>query len=115
MPYIAFNRRTWVGQHIAARLQQRGIHVSETIEIDSLEAIENLVADGFGVSIIPQRMHAELDRHKLVRIPFGSPADQRELALVRHSGSPRPRLHDAIRAIFQNLPGTGGRASGPAG
>ena len=55
MPYIAFSRRTWVGQHIAAKLQQRGIHVTESIEIDSLEAIENLVADGFGVSIVPRR------------------------------------------------------------
>ena len=26
MPYIAFNKSTWVGQHIAARLQQRGLH-----------------------------------------------------------------------------------------
>ena len=105
MPYIAFNRRTWVGQYIAARLQQRGIHVNETIEIDSLEAIENLVAGGFGVSIVPQRMHAELDRQKLIRVPFGNPVDKRELALARHSGSPRPRLHGAIKAIFMNLPG----------
>ena len=27
LPYIAFNKRTWVGQHIAAKLQQRGIHI----------------------------------------------------------------------------------------
>ena len=58
LPYIAFNKHTWVGQHIAAKLQQRGIHIQASIEIDSLEAIENLVADGFGVSIVPLRLHA---------------------------------------------------------
>ena len=106
MPYIAFNKRTWVGQHIAARLQQRGIHVIESIEIDSLEAIENLVADGFGVSIVPQRLHARLDPNKLTRIPFGHPVDTRQLSLVKHIGKPLSRFDTAIKAIFLDLPET---------
>ena len=104
MPYIAFNRRTWVGQHIAARLQQRGIHVNEAIEIDSLPAIENLVADGFGVSIVPRLLHTRLDDSKLVQIPFCDPVDTRRLALVEHVRRPRSRIDDAIKSIFANLP-----------
>jgi DNA-binding transcriptional LysR family regulator len=104
MPYIAFNRRTWVGQHIAARLQQRGIHVNEAIEIDSLEAIENLVVKGFGVSIVPRRLHDEMDTDRLVQIPFGSPADTRQLVLVRHAARPQTSLDHAIRQIFTDLP-----------
>lgn len=106
MPYIAFNRRTWVGQHIAARLQQRGIHVNEAIEIDSLEAIENLVANGFGVSIVPRRLHASLDQASLVQRPFGDPADVRQLVLVRHAGQPGSALDAAITRIFSELPRT---------
>ena len=104
MPYIAFNRRTWVGQHIAARLQQRGIHLAESIEIDSLEAIENLVADGFGVSIVPRRLHARLDQEKLVQVPFGNPIDKRQLALVQPVGKPISRFDTAIKTIFRDLP-----------
>jgi DNA-binding transcriptional LysR family regulator len=104
LPYIAFNKRTWVGQHIAAKLQQRGIHIQATIEIDSLEAIENLVADGFGVSIVPLRLHAEVDSSKLVRIPFGRPVDTRQLTLIRHLGKPLSRLDSAIKSIFIDLP-----------
>jgi DNA-binding transcriptional LysR family regulator len=104
MPYIAFNKRTWVGQHIAARLQQRGIHPHESIEIDSLEAIENLVADGFGVSIVPRRLHAVLDPQKLVQIPFGQPVDTRQLALVQHINRPLSRFDLAIKSIFLKLP-----------
>ena len=104
MPYIAFNKATWVGQHIAARLQQRGIHVSESIEIDSLEAIENLVAAGFGVSVVPRRLHARLEREKLVQIPFGSPVDTRQLALIQHLRKPISRFDTAIKAIFVDLP-----------
>jgi len=105
LPYIAFNKRTWVGQHIAARLQQRGIHIQASIEIDSLEAIENLVADGFGVSIVPLRLHAGIRAQKLVRIPFGNPVDTRQLTLIRHRAKPRSRLDDAVKAIFVDLPG----------
>jgi DNA-binding transcriptional LysR family regulator len=105
-PYIAFNRRTWVGQHIAARLQQRGIHIQASIEIDSLEAIENLVANGFGVSIVPLRLHASLLPENLTRIPFGDPVDTRQLTLIRHLGKPPSRLDSAIKNMFLDLPGS---------
>lgn len=104
LPYIAFNKRTWVGQHIAARLQQRGIHIRPSIEIDSLEAIENLVAGGFGVSIVPQRLHAPIRADKLASIPFGDPVDTRQLTLIRLLGKPRSRLDTAVKTIFQDLP-----------
>jgi len=104
LPYISFNKRTWVGQHIAAKLQQRGIHIQAAIEIDSLEAIENLVADGFGVSIVPLRLHAADQPPRLVRIPFGNPVDTRQLTLIRHIGKPLSRLDSAIKTIFVDLP-----------
>lgn len=104
MPYIAFNPRTWVGQHIAARLQQRGIHVNDAIEIDSLEAIENLVASGFGVSIVPRRLHAPVNTARLMQLPFGSPVDSRQLVLVRHAARAQSSLDLAIRKIFTDLP-----------
>jgi len=104
LPYISFNKRTWVGQHIAAKLQQRGIHIQAAIEIDSLEAIENLVSDGFGVSIVPLRLHSGDQPPRLVRIPFGNPVDTRQLTLIRHIGKPPSRLDSAIKAIFVDLP-----------
>lgn len=104
LPYIAFNHRTWVGQHIAARLQQRGIHVSRAIEIDSLDAIENLVAKGFGVSIVPRRLHAPVDVDELVQIPFGNPVDTRQLVLASQVSRKRSSLDRAIGRIFSELP-----------
>ena len=104
MPYIAFSRRTWVGQHIAAKLQQRGIHIRESIEIDSLEAIENLVARGFGVSIVPRRLHAVINPENIVQLPFGTPVDTRQLALVQPVSRPKTRLDLAIKKIFTDLP-----------
>ena len=104
MPYIAFNKHTWVGQQIAAKLRQRGIHVGESIEIDSLEAIENLVARGFGVAIVPRRLYAVLNRTELVQIPFGNPVVTRQLSLVRHTNRSGSSLDTAIIRIFTDLP-----------
>jgi DNA-binding transcriptional LysR family regulator len=95
-----------VGQHIAAKLQQRGIHITPSIEIDSLEAIENLVVDGFGVSVVPLRLHANPEQEKLVKIPFGNPVDTRQLTLIRHFSKPLSGIDSAIKAIFQGLPDT---------
>ena len=103
LPYIGFNRRTWVGQQIAAKLQQRGIHVNESIEIDSLEAIENLVAEGFGASIIPQRLHSDLHAKRLIRLPFGDPAEPRELSLGWHAAGADSQIDTAIKSIFLEL------------
>ena len=103
LPYIGFNRRTWVGQHIAAKLQQRGIHVNEIIEIDSLEAIENLVAEGFGASIVPQRLHSDLHAKNLLRLPFGKPAETRELSLGWHATGADSQIDTAIKSIFLDL------------
>ena len=104
MPYIAFSRRTWVGQHIAAKLQQRGIHIRESIEIDSLEAIENLVSQGFGVSIVPRRLHATIDANNIVQVPFGTPVEKRQLALVQHVSRARTSFGLALKKIFTGLP-----------
>ncbi|MDH3537893.1 MAG: LysR substrate-binding domain-containing protein [Gammaproteobacteria bacterium] len=104
MPYVAFHKRTWVGQQIAALLQQRGIHVSEAIEIDSLEAIENLVARGFGVSIVPRRLYAPMSNADLLQIPFGNPVATRQLALVRHVARSGSSLDAAIERIFIDMP-----------
>ncbi|MFT5219347.1 MAG: DNA-binding transcriptional LysR family regulator [Planctomycetota bacterium] len=103
MPYIAFNKRTWVGQQIATRLQQRDIQVNETIEINSLEAIENLVTTGFGVSIVPKRLRTELDQSKLLCVPFGSPVETRKLSVIRLRQGHNAGIDDAVRLMFTHL------------
>ncbi|WP_282608482.1 LysR family transcriptional regulator [Pelagibius sp. Alg239-R121] len=104
MPFISFSKKTWLGQQIAARLQSRGIYVDEIMEVDSLDAIEKLVLDGFGVSIVPQRLLAQPLSEKLVRIPFCQPAEQRKLVLVQHAQGRRSELEQAVREIAAGLP-----------
>jgi DNA-binding transcriptional LysR family regulator len=96
-PFIWFSRKTWAGQQIERLLQARGLHPTETMEVDSLEAIESLVAHGLGVSVVPERPGAPLAA-TLCRLPFGNPQAARHLALIERDSNPKARLAAALHA-----------------
>jgi DNA-binding transcriptional LysR family regulator len=109
-PFIWFNRRTWAGEHIERLIHARGLRPAEAIEVDSLEAIESLVAHGLGVAVVPERPGAPLTPG-LRRVPFGEPQAARPLALLERSGNPKARLaaalHGELVAVVE-----AGRAAG---
>jgi DNA-binding transcriptional LysR family regulator len=94
-PFIWFSRKTWAGQQIERLLHARGLHPREAMEVDSLEAIEALVAHGLGVSVVPERPGAPL-APTLRRLPFGSPQAARHLALIERDSNPKARLAAAL-------------------
>jgi len=100
-PFIAFEAMTWMGHQVSARLQSRGIRVNEIMEVDSLDAIEKMVREGFGVSIVPQRFLAPpLDRHLNV-VPFCDPQETRRLVLIHRAGEEADLPIANIRQIIE--------------
>ena len=85
-PFIAFEAMTWMGHQVSARLQSRGIRVNEIMEVDSLDAIEKMVREGFGVSIVPQRFLAPPLEQHLTIVPFCDPQETRRLVLIHRAG-----------------------------
>ena len=67
------------------------------MEVDSLEAIEALVAHGLGVSVVPERSGAPLPE-TLRCLPFGDPQAARHLALIERDSNPKARLAAALHA-----------------
>jgi DNA-binding transcriptional LysR family regulator len=96
-PFIWFSRKTWAGQQIEQLLHARGLRPTEIMEVDSLEAIESLVAHGLGVSVVPERPGAPL-LSALRRLPFGKPQAARHLALIERDRNPKARLAAALHA-----------------
>jgi DNA-binding transcriptional LysR family regulator len=105
MPFISFNKKSWLGQQISARLQSRGIFVQEVMELDSIDTIESLVAQGFGVSIVPQRLLANPLSSQLTKISFCDPAESRKLVLVSNNGNPNHQLAKIIDRLSSELIG----------
>ena len=91
-PYIAFSPQTWLGQKIVAGLKARGVRFAPAIELDSIDAVENLVAQGFGVSIVPQRLFARDLGTTLRCLPFGRADQGRQLVLASHPHCNRASL-----------------------
>jgi DNA-binding transcriptional LysR family regulator len=108
-PYIAFARNTWLGGQIETSLLERGLLLRPAIELDSIDAIENLVAGGFGNSIVPQRLLAPPLGERMCCLPFTGPGAERRLMLASHRGSNRQTLRESIARLIA------ARAAGRAG
>ena len=84
-PFIWFNRKTWAGHSIEDELKAKKINVKSAMEIDSLEAISNLVSEGLGVSIVPLCKGRRAFSKRIRHLPFGDPPFRREIGAFTNS------------------------------
>lgn len=84
-PFIWFNRKTWAGQSIEAALKAKNIGVQGAMEIDSLEAISNLVSEGLGVAIVPMCKGKQPFSKRIRQMPVGDPSFSREVGAFTNS------------------------------
>ena len=101
-PYIRFNRRAWVGQMIEQWLQERKLTVSESMELDTLEAISSMVYNELGVSIVPKRCVPSPHPLPVKRIPLdkatGETARPRLLGLASRTDTTKFKFIDVLYA-----------------
>lgn len=95
-PFIRFDRNAVVGALIDNWLLAKGIPVSETMELDSPEAIESMVQAGLGVSILPDLTVQPQERPAVRRISLGPDAPSRTLGLVCLDKNPKTQAIDAL-------------------
>lgn len=105
-PFIRFNRSAWVGHTIQTALQDMGIEVQETMELDSLEAIWQMVRHGLGVSIVPMRCVEDNIVTDLKTVPFGSPPRIRTLGLIERQEHLKTGLTAALLRELRVVSGT---------
>lgn len=96
LPFVRFNRRTGVGRVIDAALRQQRIAVTETMELDSIEAILAMVGRGLGVAVAPEGSVTGAVAEAVRTVPFGDPPVVRRVGLIeRERADPSP-----IRAVL---------------
>lgn len=85
-PFIRFTRAAGVGHIIDLALREGGYEFTETMELDSLEAILEMVSLGLGVSIVPEGiLHTVGQPRRFSVIPIQDPSVFRETVLVHGS------------------------------
>ncbi|OWT60216.1 LysR family transcriptional regulator [Candidimonas nitroreducens] len=95
-PYVRFNRMARVGRIVGAEIEKRGLEVQSTMEIDSVEGVVAMVANGLGVSVVPNRGVANEFPATIRVLPFGDPPIMRRLGLLMPRDNPRSHLSHAL-------------------
>ena len=105
LPFVRFNRRTGVGRVIDSALRRDRIAVTETMELDSIEAILAMVGRGLGVAVVPAGSVAGPVAATVHALPFGDPPVLRRVGLLERErpsgGEANPMtavLLDVLRA-----------------
>lgn len=99
-PYIRFNRAARVGYQIQQEITRRKIAVRSMMEIDTLEGVVAMVANGLGCSVVPSRGAPTEFPPNVRAIPFGSPPLRRRLGVLYARNSPRAHL---VRTLWEAL------------
>lgn len=100
LPFIRFNRATGVGRVIENGLQLLGVRVDESMELDSIEAILEMVSRRLGVAIVPEHSIADRMAASVRTLPFGDPVLERRVGLIIRS---RNRDTALVRAVYETL------------
>lgn len=104
-PFIRFDRDAWTGYLVRRALRQAGVEVRDDMELDSVEAIVELVRGGYGVSIVPQLANVDWSADRALRIvPLPGVDVAREVGLLERSSHARMPATAAIKACFIGRP-----------
>ncbi|MEO8849088.1 MAG: LysR family transcriptional regulator [Casimicrobiaceae bacterium] len=100
-PFIRFDRQTWTGYLVRNALRQAGVKVRDEMELNSVEAIIELVRAGFGISIVPRLANVQWKSDTALRV-IGIPGVNvsREVGLLERSRHQRMQATAAIKAHF---------------
>lgn len=100
-PFIRFDRKTWTGHLVKDVLSQSNIDVVDCMELNSIEAIIEIVRQGFGVSIVPQLANVHWTRDRALQvIPIPGIDVQRCVGLLERVQHTRMRVTGAIKDYF---------------
>jgi len=102
-PYVRFNREARVGHLVQEEIVRRHITVRSAMEIDNLDAVVAMVANGLGASVVPARGVRNEFPSTVRVIPFGNPPVTRRLGILVPKDNPRShlsqRLLEALRSV----------------
>lgn len=101
-PFIRFNRNAVLGTLIDNWILSKRLQVSETMELDSPEAITSMVHANLGVSIVPDLAVKPTEVIRVKQLPLGDDTLTRCLGLAYRKDQIKAQL---IEELFSSLTG----------
>uniref|UniRef100_E6PVB7 Transcriptional regulator, LysR family n=1 Tax=mine drainage metagenome TaxID=410659 RepID=E6PVB7_9ZZZZ len=97
-PFIRFDRHTWTGHLVNEVLHRCDVSTSDEMELNSVEAMIEIVRQGFGVSIVPRLANVNWATDRSLRvITLPGVNVQRHVGLIERASHTRMRFTDAIK------------------
>lgn len=112
-PYVRFNRSARVGYQIQQEITRRKIALRSLMEIDTLEGVVAMVANGLGSSVVPARSVDNEFPATIRATPFGKPQLTRCVGVLMHRSSPREHLARRLLEALKTVCGTPKEATAP--
>lgn len=100
-PFIRFDRTEHTGELVERTLRRMRAKPQEFLELNSIDAIVELVRDGMGVAMLPNLpRHRWGDDPRLRVLPVPQAAESRSIALVQLRTAPRAEIITAVGQQF---------------
>ena len=100
-PFIRFDRDTWTGLLVKEVLSQVGVTTRDELELNSVEAMIEIVRQGFGISIVPQLANVQWDEDQCLRvIRLPGVTTQRNVGLLERTRHSRMAFTGALKEYF---------------
>ncbi len=95
-PFIRYDRGVVAGKLADEYLRRHGVRPRVQFELDGIEHIAKLVAEGLGVSVLPDWATVGAPQADLKRWPLPAPCPVRTVGMLWLRGSARAPLADAL-------------------
>ena len=97
-PFMRFDRHTWTGHLVNEVLRRCDVATSDEMELNSVEAMIEIVRQGFGVSIVPRLANVNWATDRALRVVTLPGIDvQRHVGLIERASHARMRITEAIK------------------
>ena len=97
-PFIRFDRHTWTGHLVNEVLRRCDVATADEMELNSVEAMIEIVRQGFGVSIVPRLANVNWATDRALRVLTLPGIDvQRHVGLIERASHARMRFTEAIK------------------
>jgi DNA-binding transcriptional LysR family regulator len=111
-PFIRFDRTEHTGELVERTLRRLRAKPEPFLELNSIEAIVELVREGFGVALLPNLAQRSWEDEPLLRaLPVAAAAETRAIALVQLRTAARAEIISAVGQQFLAALGSANPAS----
>lgn len=102
-PFMRYTSQAWVGRLIGRVLEQKRLHVRETMVLNTLEAITAMVHAGLGVSVVPLRLVEPVGSPPVRVVHLPGQRVYRTLGLIEVNGNSKAALSKTLLVALKDI------------